>query len=107
SSRFVRTVALCATCNVKRRSRRIDRHGEPETAALSWRAFNTDLAVHCFNQRFRDRQPQAATAICARAGSITAIKTLKDVGQILWGNPFPGIRDAYRHPLRRGFRRDM
>ena len=44
-------------------------HGEPEGAALAWRAFNTDLAAHQQGQSFADGQSESGTTVfsCQRA----------------------------------------
>src|SRR5437867_9627187 len=69
------------------------RDGEAEHAALAGRAAHPDLAAVERDDVLDDRQPQAGSALLARAGLVDSIEALEDPGLVFGRDAGTGIGD--------------
>ena len=67
---------------------------EGETAALSWRALDADLAAHQIDQLLADGEPQAGAAVAARCRRVGLREGVEQARSLALGEPDAFIDDG-------------
>jgi hypothetical protein len=76
--------------------------GEEEMRALAGLALDPDAPAVGLDQMAGDGQPQPRPPVRPGPGFLRPVEPIEDIGQILRGDPHPGVADAHLHLIPEG-----